>query len=89
MSKTIFFSAIAVTALAGAAFLDTAEPVAAKDYEFCSHDHVTNTRKCSYHTMEQCVAALFRLPGSCERDPFFDGGSSFAYAPKGHGRPQR
>jgi hypothetical protein len=43
MSKTIAFSTIAAVALAGATFLSAAEPVAAREYEYCREDYTVVT----------------------------------------------
>ena len=88
MSKTIAFSTIAIVALAGAAFFESAEPSAAKDYEYCRYDYASSMRSCSFDTMEQCLASASGRGGTCSRDPFLPGASgSYAYA-KGHGRRQ-
>jgi hypothetical protein len=90
--KTIFaFSAVAVAILAGSAFLITAEPAAAKDYEFCKQDFSSAPRlSCAFDTMEQCVAMISGRSGSCTRNPFLaEGSASYAYAPKRHDHTNR
>jgi hypothetical protein len=86
MSKTITFSTIAVLALAGATFFGSAEPSAARNYEYCRYDYVSHIRSCSFDTMEQCLASASGRGGTCDRDPFLsDASGSYAYV-KGHGR---
>jgi len=86
MSKTIAFSTIAVVALAGAAFFGSADPSAAKNYEYCRYDYVSRMQSCSFDTMEQCLASASGRGGTCSRDPFLtEASGSYAYA-KGHGR---
>ncbi|MDA9505279.1 hypothetical protein XI09_11410 [Bradyrhizobium sp. CCBAU 11386] len=89
MIKTISFGTIAAATLAAAIIWYAAEPAEAKDYQFCRTEPMTSTRLCNFDTMEQCVAAISGLSGSCTRDPFYATGGSFAYAPKGHGRSHR
>ncbi len=90
MNKILAFSAIAVTALASAAFLEPVQPAEAKDYEYCRQDYSSGMRQCGFDTMERCVATIFGRGGSCMRDPFLKKTSgSFAYARKGDHRPQR
>jgi Protein of unknown function (DUF3551) len=87
MKKIFAFNAIAVATLAGAAFLITAEPAAAKDYEFCKQDFSSAPRlSCAYDTMEQCVAMISGRSGTCTRNPFLaEASDSYAYASKRQG----
>jgi hypothetical protein len=81
MNKTIALSTIAAATLAGATLLSAAEPVAAREYEYCRED-----------TVEQCVATISGRGGSCVRNPLLsEASASYAHAPKrrGHTRRQR
>ena len=90
MKKIFAFSAIAVATLAGSAFLITAEPAAAKDYEFCRYDHSSGMNSCGFDTMEQCVAMMSGRGGSCNRNPLLaDANASYAHAPKRRGPAHR
>ena len=88
MSKAITFSTIAVVALAGAAFFGSADPSAAKNYEYCRYDYISRMQSCSFDTMEQCLASASGRGGTCDRDPFLSEASGpYAYV-KGHDRRQ-
>jgi hypothetical protein len=89
--KMIFaFSAIAVATLAGSAFLITAEPAAAREYEFCRYDYLSGMNSCGFDTMEQCVAMISGRGGSCTRNPVLaDANASYAHAPKRRGPAHR
>jgi Protein of unknown function (DUF3551) len=90
MKKILAFSTMAVVTLAGTAFLSTAEPAEAKDYEFCRQDYSSGMRLCGFDTMEQCVAMISGRGGSCGRNPFLaEASASYAYAPKHHGHMHR
>jgi uncharacterized protein DUF3551 len=90
LGKILAFSAIAVTALASAAFLEAVQPAAAKDYEYCRQDYSSGMQQCGFDTMEQCVAMISGRGGSCMRDHFLkETSASFAYARKSDRRPQR
>jgi Protein of unknown function (DUF3551) len=87
MKKIFAFSALAT--LAGSAFLITAEPAAARDYEYCRQDS-SGMNSCSFDTMEQCVAMMSGRGGSCSRNPFLaEASASYAYAPKHHAHTRR
>ena len=86
MSKGIAFSAMAKSALAGATLLSAAEPVAAREYEYCREDYSSGMRQCGFATVEQCVAMISGRGGSCSRNPFLaDASASYAHAPKHRG----
>ena len=84
MSKTIAFSTIAAAALAGATLLSAAEPVAAREYEYCREDYSSGMRQCGFAAVEQCVAmisgrgvaAAFEIR-CCPKES-----ASYAHAPK-------
>lgn len=90
MSKIFALGIITATALAGAAFLEAAEPTTARDYKFCQQDYSSDMRACGFDTMEQCVAMISGSGGSCIRSPIFaDTSASYAYAPRISAHPQR
>jgi hypothetical protein len=90
MKKIFAFGAIAVATMAGSALLITAEPAAAKDYEFCRYDHSSGMNSCGFDTMEQCVAMMSGRGGSCSRNPLLaDANASYAHAPKRRGSTHR
>lgn len=88
MRKTFAFSTIAVLALAGAAFFGSAEPSAAKDYEYCRFDYTSRMRQCSFDTMEQCLATASGRGGTCSRDPFLTEANGPYASANGHVRRQ-
>jgi uncharacterized protein DUF3551 len=90
MSKTITFSTIAASALAGAVFLSAAAPVAAREYQYCREDYSSGMRQCGFDTVEQCVAMISGRGGSCVRNPLLsEASASYAHAPKRHGNTRR
>jgi Protein of unknown function (DUF3551) len=90
MSKTIAFSTIAASALVGTVFLSAAEPVAAREYQYCREDYSSDTRQCGFDTVEQCVTMISGRGGSCVRNPLLFGASaSYAHASKRHGNRRR
>ncbi|QHO73510.1 hypothetical protein ACH79_13485 [Bradyrhizobium sp. CCBAU 051011] len=92
MNKTIALSTIAAATLAGATLLSAAEPVAAREYEYCREDYSSGMRQCGFDTVEQCVATISGRGGSCVRNPLLsEASASYAHAPKrrGHTRRQR
>ena len=83
-------AAIAVATLAGSAFLGTAEPAAAKEYEYCRLDYASGMKSCGFDTMDQCVGMISGRGGSCVRNPLLsEASASYAYAPKRHGHTHR
>jgi hypothetical protein len=90
MSKTIAFSTIAAAALASAMLFSAAEPVAAREYEYCREDYSSGMRQCGFATVEQCVAMISGRGGSCVRNPLLsEASASYAHAPKRPGRTRR
>ena len=83
-------SARAAAALAGATLLSAAEPVAAREYEYCREDYSSGMRQCGFATVEQCVAMISGRGGSCVRNPrLSEASTSYAHAPKRPGHPRR
>jgi hypothetical protein len=87
MSKKFAVGIFAAAALAGATFLTTSEPAAAKEYEYCRQDWSSGMRSCGFDTVEQCVAMISGRGGTCVRNPVAaEASAAYAYAPKAHTR---
>jgi hypothetical protein len=90
MIKNFAIATFAVAALAGATFFATAEPAAAKDYEYCRQDWASGMRQCGFDTVEQCVAMISGRGGTCTRNPLYsEATAAYAYVPKAHTRHHR
>jgi hypothetical protein len=78
ISKMITASAAALSALALVAI---AAP-AAHAGEYCI-TNISGMRGCSFASMEQCLATVSGMAGTCARDPFYSNpNNALAYQPK-------
>jgi hypothetical protein len=73
---------LGAAAIACAAFLGTAAPAAAKDYEYCRRDVTSAMVSCGFDTLAQCQDMSSGRGGDCIRNPSLGGAANaYAYAP--------
>lgn len=84
MKQILKLSAAPAAVLGAMAFFATATPAAAIDY--CRTDVTSGMRGCGFSSLDQCQATSSGRGGTCDVNPFPDGGNSgrnaFAYQPK-------
>ena len=78
MSKLFTVTSIVLAGLVGADYLSVALPPSTNAYEYCLQDYSSGMRKCSFDTLEQCIAVIDGGGGSCDRSPHLVTGSAMA-----------
>lgn len=78
MSKIFATISVLFAALAGADYLSVAPTASSSGYEYCLQDYSSGLRKCSFDTLELCIAVISGRGGSCVRSPDMALGSAVA-----------
>jgi len=78
LSKLFTLLSIVFAGLAGADYLSVAPTASTSTSEYCLQDYSSGMRKCSFGTLEQCIAVISGRGGSCARSPYLALGSAMA-----------
>ncbi|WP_235885046.1 DUF3551 domain-containing protein [Bradyrhizobium frederickii] len=78
LSKLFTLLSIVFAGLAGADYLSVAPAASPNAYGYCLQDHSSDTRTCSFDTLEQCIVLISGRGGSCARHPWPSEGSAMA-----------
>jgi hypothetical protein len=70
LSKLFTLLSIVFAGLAGADYLSAVPTASTNPYGYCLQDHSSDTRKCSFDTLEQCIVLISGRGGSCARSPY-------------------
>ncbi|WP_421746620.1 DUF3551 domain-containing protein [Bradyrhizobium elkanii] len=67
MSRLFILLSIVCTGLAGADYLSITPTRTTNNYGYCLEDYSSGARKCSFDTVEKCIAVISGRGGSCAR----------------------